>query len=110
MLLGIGNSSNIMFNVGGTTISSRTRMVLLEGASRKEAARTFPSQENVPAGIITMGISTMMNARSVILMAWGEDKRCRSFQLFAESSERQGRDRSFRRLRLDSYQPSLVGD
>jgi len=45
MLLGIGNSSNIMFNVGGTTISSRTRMVLLEGASRKEAARTFPSQE-----------------------------------------------------------------
>ena len=74
MLLGIGNSSNIMFNVGGTTISSRTRMVLLEGASRKEAARTFPSQENVPAGIITMGISTMMNARSVILMAWGEDK------------------------------------
>jgi len=55
MLLGIGNSSNIMFNVGGTTISSRTRMVLLEGASRKEAARTFPSQENVPAGIITMG-------------------------------------------------------
>ena len=74
MLLGIGNSSNIMFNVGGTTISSRTRMVLLEGASRKEAARTFPSQENVPAGIITMGISTMMNARSVILMAWGENK------------------------------------
>ena len=46
MLLGIGNSSNIMFNVGGTTISSRTRMVLLEGASRKEAARTF---ENLKA-------------------------------------------------------------
>ena len=36
MLLGIGNSSNIMFNVGGTTISSRTRMVLLEGASSCE--------------------------------------------------------------------------
>ena len=74
MLLGIGSASNIMFNVSGTTISSRTRMVLLEGAARKEAARTFPSQETVPAGIITMGISTMMNARSVILMAWGEDK------------------------------------
>ena len=74
MLLGIGSASNIMFNVSGTTISSRTRMVLMEGAARKEAARTFPSQENVPAGIITMGISTMMNARSVILMAWGEDK------------------------------------
>ena len=74
MLLGIGKASNIMFNVSGTLINSRTRLVLLEGASRKEAARTFASQENVPAGIITMGISTMMNAHNVILMAWGEDK------------------------------------
>ena len=40
----------------------------------KEAARTFSSQEALPAGVITMGASTMMNARSVILMAWGEDK------------------------------------
>ena len=74
MLLGVGSASNIMFNVAGTTISSRTRLVLLEGASRKEASRTFPSMENVPAGVVTMGIGTMMAAKHVILMAWGDDK------------------------------------
>lgn len=74
MLLGIGANSNIMFNTAGTLQSSRTRMVLLEGASRKEAAATFSSTDNVPAGIITMGISTMLEARNVILMAWGDEK------------------------------------
>ncbi|MDR2791400.1 MAG: glucosamine-6-phosphate deaminase [Tannerellaceae bacterium] len=74
MLLGLGRYSNVMFNGAGTLSSTRTRLVLLEGDSRKEAARTFPSVESVPAGVITMGISTMMDAREVILIAWGEDK------------------------------------
>ena len=74
ILLGVGHASNIMFNGVGATLSSRTRLVLLEGTARKEASRTFPSLDNVPAGVITMGIATMMKARNVILMAWGEDK------------------------------------
>lgn len=74
VLLGVGHASNIMFNGVGASLSSRTRLVLLEGAARKEASRTFPSLDNVPAGVITMGIATMMKARNVILMAWGEDK------------------------------------
>lgn len=74
ILMGVGSSSNIMFNGSGASLSSRTRLVLLEGASRKEASRTFASLDNVPAGVITMGISTMMRARNVVLMAWGEDK------------------------------------
>ncbi|MGM9759606.1 MAG: glucosamine-6-phosphate deaminase [Parabacteroides sp.] len=74
MLLGVGSASNIMFNAAGTPVSSHTRLVLLEGASRKEASRTFPSMENVPAGVITMGVATMMAAKHVILMAWGDDK------------------------------------
>ena len=74
MLLGIGPSSNIMFNSAGTLQSSRTRLVLLEGAARKEAAATFASTDNVPAGVITMGISNVLKAKSVILMAWGDDK------------------------------------
>ena len=74
ILLGVGSASNVMFNGAGTSLSSRTRLVLLEGTARKEAARTFPSIDNVPAGVITMGISTMMRARNVLLMAWGEDK------------------------------------
>lgn len=74
MLMGVGHSSNIMFNTAGTPLNSRTRLVLLEGAARKEASRTFPSLDSVPAGVITMGISTIMNAKNVVLMAWGEDK------------------------------------
>ncbi|MDR2970018.1 MAG: glucosamine-6-phosphate deaminase [Tannerellaceae bacterium] len=74
MLLGVGHTSNIMFNAAGTQAGTRTRLVYLEGAARKEASRTFPSVESVPAGVITMGISTMMNAKHVVLMAWGEDK------------------------------------
>jgi glucosamine-6-phosphate deaminase len=74
MLLGLGRNSNVMFNGAGTPVSTRTRLVLLEGGARKEAARTFPSIESVPAGVITMGISTMMNAREVLLIAWGEEK------------------------------------
>ncbi len=74
MLMGIGQNSNIMFNPAGTSLSSRTRLVLLEGAARKEASRTFPSIDSVPAGVITMGISTMLNARNIVLTAWGEDK------------------------------------
>lgn len=74
MLMGVGHTSNIMFNASGTPISTRTRLVYLEGAARKEASRTFPSLESVPAGVITMGISTMMNAKQAVLMAWGEDK------------------------------------
>ncbi|MDL2265055.1 glucosamine-6-phosphate deaminase [Parabacteroides sp. OttesenSCG-928-G21] len=74
MLLGVGQNSNIMFNPSGTPLSARTRLVLLEGAARKEASRTFPSIDSVPAGVITMGISTMMNAKTLTLMAWGEEK------------------------------------
>lgn len=74
MVMGVGHTSNIMFNTAGTTLSTRTRLVYLEGAARKEASRTFPSLDSVPAGVITMGISTMMNAKHVILLAWGEDK------------------------------------
>ena len=74
ILLGVGRTSNIMFNGAGSSINSHTRMAMIEGSARKEAARTFTSVENVPAGIITMGLATMMKARNVILMAWGEDK------------------------------------
>ncbi|MCD8262913.1 MAG: glucosamine-6-phosphate deaminase [Tannerellaceae bacterium] len=74
MLLGLGVSSNIMFNGAGSTLSVRTHLAVLEGAARKEASRTFQSIENVPTGVITMGIATMMRAKNVILMAWGEDK------------------------------------
>ncbi|MDY3068398.1 MAG: glucosamine-6-phosphate deaminase [Parabacteroides sp.] len=74
MLLGIGQYSNIMFNGAGTTPSSRIRLVLLEGAARKEASRRFASLDAIPSSVITMGVSNMMKAKSVVLLAWGDDK------------------------------------
>ena len=74
ILLGVGHASNIGFNGPGSSVNVGTRLVLLDNDARKEAARTFKSIENVPASVITMGISTIMKAKNVILMAWGEDK------------------------------------
>jgi len=74
LLLGIGHSGCIGFNTPGSAISSRTHLVLLDNDSRKEAARFFLTNENIPAGAITMGLSTMLKAKNILLMAWGEEK------------------------------------
>lgn len=74
VLLGIGHAGNIGFNSPGTSLNSITRLVLLDAESRKEAGKNFASAESVPPSAITMGVSTIMKARKVILMAWGEDK------------------------------------
>ncbi|MDR1938895.1 MAG: glucosamine-6-phosphate deaminase [Tannerellaceae bacterium] len=73
-LLGIGHAGNISFNGPGASVNTATRLVLLDNDSRKEASHIFKSIENVPAGVITMGISTILNAREIVLMAWGEGK------------------------------------
>ncbi len=74
MLLGIGREGNIALNEPGSQINSRTRLILLDNTSRKEAAKTFGSAENVPVSSITMGIGTILSAKKIFLMAWGEDK------------------------------------
>ncbi|MDR1556101.1 MAG: glucosamine-6-phosphate deaminase [Tannerellaceae bacterium] len=74
ILLGIGHAGNISFNSPGSSVNTATRLVLLDNDSRKEASRIFKSIENVPAGVITMGISTIQKARRIVLMAWGEGK------------------------------------
>lgn len=74
VLLGIGHAGNIGFNSPGSSVNSLTRLVLLDAESRKEASKNFASVESVPSGAITMGVSTLMRAKKIILMAWGEDK------------------------------------
>ncbi|MCD7937343.1 MAG: glucosamine-6-phosphate deaminase [Tannerellaceae bacterium] len=74
MLLGIGHAGNIGFNGPGSTTSVGTRLVLLNNDDRKEASKIFKSIENVPASVITMGVSTILNAKHITLMAWGENK------------------------------------
>ncbi len=73
-LLGIGRVGNIALNEPGSRINSTTRLILLDYVSRKEAAKTFGSIENVPVSSITMGVSTILASSKIYLMAWGEDK------------------------------------
>ncbi len=74
LLLGIGRGGNIGVNIPGSNINSQTRLILLDNQSRKEAINTFGSLEKVPPSAITMGISTMLKAKKITLIAWGEDK------------------------------------
>ena len=73
-ILGIGEIGNIGFNEPGSQASSQTRLILLDHRSRKEAAHFFGSTEKVPAGAITMGINTILKAKRIALLAFGEHK------------------------------------
>jgi glucosamine-6-phosphate deaminase len=73
-ILGIGRTGHIGFNEPGSGIDSRTRMVALDRLTRRDAARDFRGEANVPSYAITMGVGTIMQAKEVALLAWGESK------------------------------------
>jgi len=73
-LLGIGVNGHIGFNEPGTSFQSKTHVVELADETREENAKYFPSKEDVPKHAITMGISTIMKARKIVLLAFGEHK------------------------------------
>ena len=73
-ILGIGRTGHIGFNEPGSPVNSKTRMVFLDNLTIKDASGEFGGVENVPAKAITMGVGTIMKARKIILLAWGEAK------------------------------------
>jgi glucosamine-6-phosphate deaminase len=73
-VLGIGNNGHIGFNEPGSSIYSRTRLVTLDNSTRIANAYEFANISQVPRLAITMGISTIMKAKRIILMAWGPGK------------------------------------
>jgi glucosamine-6-phosphate deaminase len=73
-ILGIGRTGHIGFNEPGSTRDSRTRLITLDHLTRTDAASDFFGEPNVPRKAITMGVGTILAARKVILMAWGEGK------------------------------------
>lgn len=73
-LLGIGRVGNIGFNEPGSRLNSTTRLILLDNASRNEASKIFGSIDSTPISSITMGVATILSAKKVYLMAWGEEK------------------------------------
>lgn len=73
-LLGIGRGGNIGFNEPGTQFNSPTRLVILDNVSKNDAANLFGSVEQVPMCAITMGLGTILRAKRVVMVAWGEHK------------------------------------
>ena len=73
-LLGIGNNGHIGFNEPGTPFGSLTHIVELTESTREANKRFFASIDEVPTHAVTMGVRTVMQARSIILMAIGPAK------------------------------------
>eukprot|EP01027_Heterolobosea_sp_BB2_P007269 GEZU01010837.1.p1 GENE.GEZU01010837.1~~GEZU01010837.1.p1 ORF type:complete len:764 (+),score=261.47 GEZU01010837.1:308-2293(+) len=74
MMLGLGRSGHIGFNEPGSTIDSKTRLVYLDQKTRTDAATDFFGLANVPKQAITMGVSTILSAKNIIMIATGEGK------------------------------------
>lgn len=73
-LLGIGENGHIGFNEPGTSFHSVTHLVKLSESTRKSNARFFNSLDEVPTHAITIGISTIMKSKKILLLASGKKK------------------------------------
>jgi len=74
-LLGIGSNGHIGFNEPGVRFDSLTQIVDLKESTRLDNARFFNNNlEEVPKQAITMGIKSIMRAKQIILVAFGEAK------------------------------------
>ena len=73
-ILGIGNNGHIGFNEPGSGIYSKTRLITLDNSTRIANAYEFANISQVPRLAITMGISTILQSKKIILMAWGSAK------------------------------------
>ena len=70
-ILGIGKNGHIGFNEPGSSIHSKTRLVSLDNSTRVANSFEFQNISQVPRLAITMGISTILKAKKIILMGWG---------------------------------------
>jgi len=73
-LLGIGRTGHIGFNEPGSEQTSQTRLITLDAVTRTDAASDFFGIENVPRRAITMGVGSILQARRIRMLAFGEGK------------------------------------
>ena len=73
-LLGIGRNGHIGFNEPGSLINSKTRLMTLDINTKIDAAVDFGGLAKVPKKAITLGIDKIMQAKRIVLLAWGEHK------------------------------------
>ena len=75
LVLGVGEKGQLGFNEAGSSEKSRTRTVLLSYNSRKRQSLNFNGNiDDTPRTAITMGLATMLTAKRIAMIAWGEDK------------------------------------
>jgi glucosamine-6-phosphate deaminase len=73
-ILGIGRTGHIGFNEPGSSLASRTRVKTLTDATRADNARFFASADEVPRHCLTQGLGTILDARELVLLAFGAAK------------------------------------
>ncbi len=73
-ILGIGRTGHIGFNEPGSSLASLTRVKTLTKPTRADNARFFDSPDDVPMHCITQGIGTILRAKHLVLLAFGEAK------------------------------------
>ncbi len=73
-VLGIGTDGHIGFNEPSSSLASRTRIKTLTPRTRRDNVAAFGTPEAVPVHVITMGVGTIMDAREVMLLAFGGKK------------------------------------
>jgi glucosamine-6-phosphate deaminase len=73
-LLGIGRTGHVGFNEPGSHINSGTRIITLDHITRVDASSDFNGIDNVPKRAITMGISTILRSKRIVLVGWGQNK------------------------------------
>jgi glucosamine-6-phosphate deaminase len=73
-VLGIGRTGHIGFNEPGSSLASRTRVKTLTEQTRSDNARFFSSPDDVPRHCLTQGLGTILEARHLVLVAFGAGK------------------------------------
>ncbi|WP_084124322.1 glucosamine-6-phosphate deaminase [Demequina sp. NBRC 110054] len=73
-LLGLGTTGHIGFNEPGSSFGSLTRVKTLTEQTRVDNARFFDSLDEVPIHCVTQGLGTILRARHLVLLAFGEGK------------------------------------
>lgn len=75
LVIGCGEHGQVGFNEAGASAKSRTRLIQFSYKSRKRQAKNFNGNlDHTPTSAVTIGIDTMLSAKRIILMAWGESK------------------------------------
>jgi glucosamine-6-phosphate deaminase len=73
-VLGLGRNGHIAFNEPGTAPDARTHVATLTASTRAANRADFAGRRVTPERAMTVGLGTILQARSIVLLATGEGK------------------------------------